>query len=66
MDVERGGSDTEPMQPYMVHEVAELIRVSPNAVYLMIARNELPHVRFGRSIRLPRGPINKKLCGVAA
>ncbi|MFI5002749.1 MAG: helix-turn-helix domain-containing protein [Reyranellales bacterium] len=50
----------------MVKEYAAVARVSPNAVYEMIHRGELPAVRFGRAIRIPREAGDKKLRGEAA
>ena len=37
-----------------VADVARLLRLSLSMVYAMIARGEIPHERFGRSIRIPR------------
>lgn len=50
-------------KPYKVKEFAALADLSLNAVYEMIRRGELPHVRFGRSIRLPRQPCDRLLNG---
>ena len=33
-------------------EAAQRLRVSPHVVYELVRRNEIPHVRVGRSIRL--------------
>ena len=41
-------------KPYKVKEYADEKRLSLNGVYKMIARGEIPHERFGRSIRIPR------------
>lgn len=37
-----------------VREAAALLRISRNSTYELIARNELPSVRLGRTIRVPR------------
>ena len=42
-----------------VAEAAELLRVHPNHVYELIRRGELPHVRLGRIIRLPRHRLHQ-------
>jgi excisionase family DNA binding protein len=49
--------------PYTVKEVAGVLRLSLNAVYEMIRRDELPAVRFGRAIRLPREKIDARVRG---
>lgn len=52
-----------PRTPYTVKEFAQLGRLSLNAVYMMIRRGEVPAVRFGRAIRLPREACDHLLCG---
>jgi excisionase family DNA binding protein len=59
-------SDDRNLRPYTVAEYADLARLSPNAVYQMVARNDLPAVRFGRAIRIPREAGNRVLRGDAA
>jgi excisionase family DNA binding protein len=56
---------TGPELPYTVREYAALARLSPNAVYELVKRNELPAVHFGRSIRIPRRAGNQRLIGAA-
>ena len=46
-----------------VAEAAELLRVHPNHVYELIRRGELPHVRLGRVIRLPRHRLHQWIEG---
>ena len=51
-----------------VAEAAELLRVHPNHVYELIRRGELPHVRLGRVIRLPRHRLEQWIedeCGAS-
>ena len=51
-----------------VAEAAEFLRVHPNHVYELIRRGELPHVRLGRVIRLPRHRLHQWIeeqCGVS-
>jgi excisionase family DNA binding protein len=52
-------------KPYTVKEFADAARLSLNAVYVMIRRNEVPAVRFGRAIRLPRDACDNLLRGKA-
>lgn len=37
-----------------VPETAKLLRISRGLAYELIARGELPHIRLGRVIRIPR------------
>ena len=55
-----------PLKPYTVAQFAELADLSRNAVYQMVARGELPAVRFGGAIRLPREKCDRLLRGEAA
>ena len=40
-----------------VPEVAELLRISRNLAYELVAQHQLPAVRFGRVIRVPRNAL---------
>lgn len=59
-------AETDVKKPFKVKEYAELARVTPNAVYEMVRRGEVPFVRFGRAIRIPREAGEKRLTGEAA
>lgn len=37
-----------------VRQAAKLLQMSVNSVYNLIAQNLIPHVRFGKLIRIPR------------
>ena len=37
-----------------VPQAAKLLQMSVNSVYNLIAQNLIPHVRFGKLIRIPR------------
>ncbi len=37
-----------------VREAAQLLRISRNLAYELVAQGHLPHVRLGRVIRVPR------------
>ncbi len=41
-----------------VPETAKLLRISRNLAYELVARGELPAVRLGRVIRIPRGALD--------
>jgi excisionase family DNA binding protein len=53
-------------KPFTVKEFAAAARISANAVYELVRRGELPVVRFGSAIRIPREAGNKRLTGEAA
>jgi excisionase family DNA binding protein len=49
-----------------VHDVARLLRVGRNAVYELVARNQVPHRRIGKQIRFSRSAIIRWLAGTDA
>jgi excisionase family DNA binding protein len=42
-----------------VEEAAELMSVGRSKAYELIRTGELPHLRIGRSVRVPVGPLEK-------
>ncbi|HLH70449.1 MAG TPA: helix-turn-helix domain-containing protein [Candidatus Dormibacteraeota bacterium] len=48
------GGEVITVELLRVEEVAELLRVGRTKVYQLLARGELPVVRIGRSVRVPR------------
>jgi excisionase family DNA binding protein len=42
-----------------VPETAKLLRISRNLAYDLVARGEIPAVRLGRVIRIPRGALEQ-------
>ena len=49
-----------PESPVMtVEEAAEVLRISRNSAYEAVKRGEIPSMRFGRLIRVPRAAIQK-------
>lgn len=44
-----------------VAEVSKLLGLSKNATYQAIARNEIPHVRIGDRILIPRSALERFL-----
>ncbi len=46
---------------WSVEEAAQLLGVSRAHAYELIARNELPHLRLGRRIVVPKHVIDKLL-----
>ena len=46
---------------YKPSEVAKMLRVDARTVYGMIERGELPQIKVGRVIRIPRGPVDHLL-----
>ena len=49
-----------------VPETARLLRISRNLAYELVARGELPAVRLGRVIRIPRSELDDWLGRAAA
>jgi excisionase family DNA binding protein len=46
--------------PYLtVDEVAKLLRIHPQSVYKMVSDGEMPHIRSGRKIRIPRTALDQ-------
>ncbi len=41
-----------------VPEAAQILRISRNLAYELVARNELPSIRLGRVIRIPRAALD--------
>lgn len=44
-----------------VPEAARALRIGRNLAYALVARGELPSVRLGRIIRVPRGALARWL-----
>jgi excisionase family DNA binding protein len=65
-DAQTAVASGTPLRPYKVKEFADLADLSLNAVYQMIARGQLPAVRLGGAIRLPREKCDRILRGEAA
>lgn len=51
---EIAGRDFEEQVVLTVAQAAKLLQVSENHLYSLIAQNAVPHVRFGKLIRIPR------------
>jgi excisionase family DNA binding protein len=49
-----------------VPEAAKLLRISRNLAYELVARHELPSVRLGRVIRVPRTSLDAWIASQAA
>jgi excisionase family DNA binding protein len=48
-------------QYFTVSEVAVALRVSKMTVYRLVSAGELPAVKIGRSVRLPRDEVDRYL-----
>jgi excisionase family DNA binding protein len=46
--------DAEESVVYTVPQAAKLLQVSENHLYSLIAQDLVPHLRFGKLIRIPR------------
>jgi excisionase family DNA binding protein len=58
---------TAPPQPtrqaYSVEEAAKLLGVGRTTAYLAVARGELPCIRIGRRVVVPRAALERLLAG---
>jgi excisionase family DNA binding protein len=50
------------MRLLRVTEAAESLAVAASTVYTLIDRGDLPHVRFGRAIRVRQERIVRRIC----
>jgi len=48
-----------------VAQAAKLLQVSENHLYSLIAQNLVPHVRFGKLIRIPRWALLQHLASAS-
>jgi excisionase family DNA binding protein len=44
-----------------VREAATMLRIGRNLAYELVARGEIPSVRLGRLIRVPRAALEERL-----
>ena len=55
--------NVEVLPPYRVREFAHRADISPAQVYALVNRGEIPAIRLGRAIRLPREACDRLLAG---
>lgn len=53
--------DEQQHEYLKVPEVAEMLRIARSRAYELVADEEIPSVRIGRSIRVSRGELEKWL-----
>lgn len=53
------------MKLLTAQEVADILRVHRNTVYLWVRSGELPAVRYGKLIRIPQDSLEKWIKGRA-
>lgn len=58
---ERNVSDEADAVVLTVAQTAKLLGISRGGAYALVARNELPHVRLGRRIVVPRAVLERFL-----
>ncbi len=44
---------------FTVPEVAEYLKISKSKIYYLVSRNEIPHIRIGRNVRIRRTDLHK-------
>jgi excisionase family DNA binding protein len=52
---------TEPLAVLTIEEAAELLRIGRSAAYEAARRGQLPVIRLGRSLRVPRHQLDRML-----
>jgi len=52
---------TQPPLVYTVEQTAELLAIGRTACYEGVRRGEIPSVRIGRSVRVPRAALERML-----
>ena len=62
---DRAGAIEEPVV-YTVQQAAKLLQVSENHLYSLIAQDLVPHVRFGKLIRIPRWALMQHISADAS
>ena len=60
-DVVAGNGNVRHDDVLDVRAAAQLLRLGRNTIYEMVARNKIPHRRFGRRIRFSRAAIMRWL-----
>lgn len=69
--VNHSAPDTSPdqhpqRQAYSVEEFARICGVSRTSAYSAVKRGEVPHVRIGRRVVIPRRALERLLDGLSA
>ncbi len=59
------GSREEEPAVLTVRQAARLLQVSENHVYNLVAQKAIPHVRFGKLIRVPRWGLLQHIAAAA-
>ena len=57
----QGNSPSTPTLLLTPQQAAEALGISPRKLWSMSAANEVPHVRFGRSVRYPVASLQKMI-----
>jgi excisionase family DNA binding protein len=47
------------MELLTIKEVAATLRLSKSQVYVLVSRREIPHVRMGKRILIPRSQLDR-------
>jgi excisionase family DNA binding protein len=57
-------SQSEPRRTYSVEEAAKILGVCRNSAYALAKSGELPTVRLGRRLLVPREALDRLLAGI--
>ena len=55
----------DDVEVYTPREARRILRLSHNGIYQAIKRGEIPHIRFGEKIAIPRRALEAMLEGAA-
>lgn len=63
---ENQGTTRPQRQAYTRHEVAAILGCHPNTISNQIAAKQIPVIRLGRLVRIPRSYVESRLAGAIA
>ena len=55
----QGSAGPEPLLFFTVEEAAKLLRIKRSAAYAAVKRGQIPTLRLGRKIIVPKGGLQK-------
>lgn len=58
--------DAEPRRTYDVEEAGRLLGIGRNAAYEAVKRGDIPSIRIGKRLLVPKAILDRMLAGEAA
>ena len=56
---------TDQRQTHTVEEVAQLLGIGRNSAYEAVRRGEIPSIKIGKRVLVPRAALDRMLSGVS-